>query len=243
MILVIKVMMKHQQAGLDHRREEEARGGFIELVRNHARERVAGIEEARADGRGLVADDQRDGHRFTERAAQRQDHATGNADARVGQHRVADDLPAGGAQGQQRFALRGGRRQDHLARDAGNQGQHHNHQDHSRSQQTESVKLSPGRTAGTPGTSAARAHPRLQPGSQDQKAKQSVDDAGNRSQQFHDERQGPLQRARAEIDQENGRANPDRNGENEGEGRGDQRPENGGCRPRRHCGRDQRPDS
>ena len=42
---------------------------------------------------------------------------------------------------------------------------------------------------------------------------------------------GRCKRARAEIDEEDGRAHPDGHGEDDGEGRGHQRPENGGGHP------------
>src|SRR5258708_40157307 len=51
---------EHQQAGLDHRREEEARGGFAELGGDGASERVAVIQETRGYGRRLVAEAERE---------------------------------------------------------------------------------------------------------------------------------------------------------------------------------------
>ena len=72
-----------------------------------------------------VADDHGDGHGFAQRAAQAENDGAHDADARIAQHAHANHLPARGAQGQHRFALRVGHGGHHFARERGDDGQDH----------------------------------------------------------------------------------------------------------------------
>ncbi len=63
---------EQEQADLGQGRQIQAARGLAELVRDHARHRVRGREQGRADF-AAIADHHGDGHGFTERATQAED--------------------------------------------------------------------------------------------------------------------------------------------------------------------------
>ena len=58
--------------------------------------------------------------------------AADHADAGVGQHHVADDFPGGAADAVGRFLQHRRHRLEHVARDRGDEGQHHDREDQRR---------------------------------------------------------------------------------------------------------------
>src|SRR5260221_3663487 len=82
---------QQEQSSLDHGGEEQPLRRLAELVRDHARECITGVEQVQAWGARLIADDHGDGDRLAERAPQDENHAAGDADARVWEDGLAAD--------------------------------------------------------------------------------------------------------------------------------------------------------
>ena len=107
--------------------------GLAELVRDHRRDRVARLEQRRTDVRA-VPDDQRDGDRLTERAAETEHPGADDPGPSGRQHAEPDRLVARRAEGHRALARIGRHDADHLARDRRHDRQDHDREDHARSE-------------------------------------------------------------------------------------------------------------
>ena len=113
-------------------------GRLVELVGERRGDRVAGLEQRRAD-LVRVADDERHRHRLAERAAEAQHDAADDADLRVRQHDVPDDFPGraadavGGLLQHRRHDL------EHVAHHRRDERDHHHRQDDAGGQDADAV--------------------------------------------------------------------------------------------------------
>src|SRR6266700_638696 len=194
---------EERESDLDERAEVYVAGGLGELSRDDTRESVGGGEEGFADVR-VIADDHGDGHGFAERAAETKHNGTDDADARVAQDADTDHLPTCGAESEDGLALAVRHSSHDVAGQGGDDGENHDGEDDTRSQQphaevraTEEAR--PAQGLHQEGTDRV-AHQRHE----DKDCPEAIDDAGDGGEQLRKERDGGTQWAGTELGKEDG---------------------------------------
>ena len=135
-----------------------------------------------------VADDEGHRHGLAERAAEPEHDAADDADPGVGQHDVAHHLPGGAAEAVGRLLQHRRHRLEHVARDRGDERQHHDGEDQAGGQHADAVGRAgeqrrqhrDRRRTPRSGTAARL----LQERREHEQAPDAVDDAGNAGEQL-----------------------------------------------------------
>ena len=109
-----------------------------ELVGDGRRDGGAGRHDRGGDA-VRVADDEGDRHGLAQRAAEPQHDAADDADAGKGQHDIAHHFPGGAADAIGRFLEHRRHRLEHVARDRGDEGQHHDGEDQAGGEDADAV--------------------------------------------------------------------------------------------------------
>ncbi len=182
-----------------------------------------------------VADDEGHRHGLAERAAERQHDAADDADARVGDHDLADHLAGGAAEPVGRFLEHRRHGGEHVARDRRDEGQHHDRQDEAGGEHADAVGR-PGEHPvesrhGTEEGDDAGLDVGLHERGEDEQAPDAVDDGRDAGEQLDGDADRLAQRLRAELAEEDGDAEPDGDGDGHGDDRRDHRAEDGSARP------------
>ena len=129
---------EEDQAERDQRRRVEVADRFGEFVGDGRGDRGARRQDRRRDA-VRVADHEGDGHGLAERAAEPEHDAADHADPRIGQHDVAEHFPGGAAEPVGGFLEHRRNRVEHVARDRGDERQHHDREDEARGQHADAV--------------------------------------------------------------------------------------------------------
>ena len=161
-----------------------------------------------------VADDEGHRHGLAQRAAKPEHNPADDADAGVRQHDVAHDLPSGAADAVGGFLQHGRHDIEHIARDRGDEGEHHDREDQARRQDADAVgraskqRRQHGDIAedGNQGWLQGL----LQERREYEQAPDAVDDAGNAGQQLNGDPNGPPQPHWAQLGQKHSDQQPDR---------------------------------
>ena len=174
-----------------------------------------------------VTDDEGHRHGLAERAAERQHDAADHADPGVGDHDVAHDFPGGAADAIGGFLQHRRHGLEHVDRNRGDEGQHHDREDQRGVEQAEI-----GRRAGEDRAEHRHAveqadHERLktigQERAEHEEAPHAVDDRRDAGEQFHRDADRAAQPLRTKLGQEDRNAETDRNRDHHRDEGGDQR--------------------
>ena len=172
-----------------------------------------------------VADHERHRHRFAERAAETEHDAADDAGPRERQHDLVDHFPGRAAEGVGRLFQCRRHGFKHIARDRSDVRQHHDAENDAGGEHADAV--------GRPGEQRAqerhafecgddqRLHVQLQKRREHKQAPDAVDDARNAGEQLDRGGDRPLERARAQLGNEDRDADGDRNADNHGNDRRD----------------------
>ena len=129
---------EEDQAERDQRRGVEVADRFGEFVGDGRRYGGAGREH-RSRNPVRVADDEGHRHGLAERAAKAEHHPADDADPGIGQHDIAHHLPGGAAEAIGRLLEHRRHRLEHVARDRGDERQHHDGEDQAGGQHADAV--------------------------------------------------------------------------------------------------------
>ena len=223
---------QHEESQHEQQQAEQDQAGLMQAVAlgelggDRRRDRGA-RRKHRAGDAERVADDEGHRHGFAERAAERQHDAADHADARIGDHDVADDFPGGAADAVGGLLQHRRHGLEHVDRDRGDERQHHDREDQRRVEQAEI-----GRRAGEDRAQHRNAfeqtdHERLEvvghERAEHEEAPHAVDDRGNAGEQLDGNADRAAQPLRAELGQEDRDAEADRHRNQHRDHRGDQR--------------------
>src|SRR6516165_10413758 len=217
---------EQDQAQRDQRGGIEVTDRFGEFVGDGGRNGGAGRQQG---GRYFVRVADHEGHRhgLAERAAEPQHHPANDPDPRVGQHDVANDFPGGAADAVGGFLEHGRDGIEHVARDRGDEGQHHDREDQARGQHADAIGW-PGKERRQHGDIAARRdQERLQSDLQERREYEqppdAVDDARDDRQELDGDPDGPSQPHGAQLGEKYGDQEPDRHRDQHRDERRDER--------------------
>ena len=125
---------QHEEGQHEQQQAEQDQAGLMQPVAfgkfggDRRRNRGARGEYRTGDAE-RVADDERHRHGFAERAAERQHDAADDADAGIGDHDIAHDFPGGAADAVGGLFQHRRHGLEHVDRNRGDEGQHHDGQD------------------------------------------------------------------------------------------------------------------
>src|SRR6266702_4774487 len=170
-----------------------------------------------------VTDNERDRHRFTQRAAQTQHDAADDAGARIRHDDLPDDLPGRGAEAVTRLLQYVRYRLEHVTHDGRNEGYHHDYQHDGGGQNTDSKGWTLEQLAdhgqGSEPFDEPRLHVPLQQRRQYEQAPDAEDDARHGGQELDGHTHGPLEPRGRQLGEEDGNAETDRDGDDHGQER------------------------
>src|SRR5215471_7705479 len=213
---------EEDQPQRDQRRGIEVTDRFGEFVGDGGRNGGARRQQR---GRHLVRVADHEGHRhgLAERPAEPQHHAADDPDPRVGQHDVANDLPCGAADAVGGFLEHGRNGIEHVARDRGDEGQHHDRENEAGSQHADAIGRAGKQRRQHGDIAESRDQERLQgllqEGREYEQAPDAIDDAWNTRQDLD----GPSQPHGAQLSEKYGDQEPDRHRDQHRDERGDKR--------------------
>ena len=135
-----------------------------------------------------IADDEGHGHRLAERAAEAEHDAADHADAGVRQYDVARDLPGRAAESVGRFLENGRHGFEHIARNRGDEGQHHDRENEPGGEHADAIRRAREQRGENRYFSEhgdqERLHVLLKKRREDEQAPDAVDDTGNAGEQL-----------------------------------------------------------
>jgi hypothetical protein len=150
-----------------------------------------------------VADNESHRHGLAERPAKPQHHAADDPDPRVGQHDVANDLPRGAADAIGRLLEHGRNGIEHVARDRGDEGEHHDRENETRGQHSDAVGRAGKQRRHYGDIAERRDQERLQGLLQERReyeqAPDAVNDARDARQELDGDADGPSQPHRTQL--------------------------------------------